>query len=360
MGWFWYVDWHYREGRFWLERALAAAPEASAEVRADAANSVGLLAYTLGDFTGAAAHLHGAQRLAQESGAIGLEVRATLLLGIVAEDQGDYATAEERLVAAGRLLADGPADPIALTQAVFVAYHRGVVAFGRGDWGTAETRWQEAANGATAIGNHLLGINCLDFRALLAITRGDHREAARILRERLIASDSVLQAPAAEKLLATVATLAAACSEFEATARLLGAAVDRAGAAAILDVQPEGQHCRAAGALAREALGATSYAAAWEAGRRLRSHETAADIARVLTAAEALPSPVSRSDSHGLTPREREVLQFVARGQSNREIACALFISVPTVKRHLTNIFGKLGVASRAAAADYARTHLLP
>jgi DNA-binding NarL/FixJ family response regulator len=62
---------------------------------------------------------------------------------------------------------------------------------------------------------------------------------------------------------------------------------------------------------------------------------------------------------HGITSRELEVLQLVADGKTNHEIADALFISVPTVKRHLTNIFGKLGVASRAAAADYARTHLL-
>ena len=47
----------------------------------------------------------------------------------------------------------------------------------------------------------------------------------------------------------------------------------------------------------------------------------------------------------------------MAAGQSNREIAVALFISVPTVKRHLTNILGKLELPSRSALNTYAHTH---
>ena len=61
--------------------------------------------------------------------------------------------------------------------------------------------------------------------------------------------------------------------------------------------------------------------------------------------------------THGLTPRELEVLRLVAAGRSNREIADALFISVPTVKRHLTNILGKLELPSRSALNTYAHTH---
>nr|MDQ3044354.1 response regulator transcription factor [Chloroflexota bacterium] len=110
-------------------------------------------------------------------------------------------------------------------------------------------------------------------------------------------------------------------------------------------------------AKAREALGGTGYAAAWEAGRRLRPEEVDAEVARVLAAAEALPSPVPEADRHGLTPRELEVVRLVAAGHSNREIADALFVSVPTVKRHLTNIMGKLGLPSRTALNTYAHTH---
>ena len=60
----------------------------------------------------------------------------------------------------------------------------------------------------------------------------------------------------------------------------------------------------------------------------------------------------------GLTPREAEVVGWVARGKTNVEIAAALFISPQTVRKHLENIFDKLGVRTRTAAAAYARAAL--
>ena len=59
-----------------------------------------------------------------------------------------------------------------------------------------------------------------------------------------------------------------------------------------------------------------------------------------------------------LTPREAEVLGWVARGLTNVEIGAALLISPQTVRKHLENIFEKLGVQSRTAAAAYARAAL--
>ena len=60
---------------------------------------------------------------------------------------------------------------------------------------------------------------------------------------------------------------------------------------------------------------------------------------------------------HGLTPREVEVVRLVAAGLSNAEIADTLFLSVPTVKRHLTNILGKLELPSRSALNTWAHAH---
>jgi LuxR family maltose regulon positive regulatory protein len=57
-----------------------------------------------------------------------------------------------------------------------------------------------------------------------------------------------------------------------------------------------------------------------------------------------------------LSERELEVLQLVADGRSNREIAGQLFVTVGTVKKHLNNIYGKLGVARRTEAVAQART----
>jgi DNA-binding CsgD family transcriptional regulator len=59
----------------------------------------------------------------------------------------------------------------------------------------------------------------------------------------------------------------------------------------------------------------------------------------------------------GLTSRELEVLRLVAAGKTNRAIAHALSISEKTVARHLSNIFTKLDVPSRAAAAAHAFQH---
>jgi DNA-binding CsgD family transcriptional regulator len=64
--------------------------------------------------------------------------------------------------------------------------------------------------------------------------------------------------------------------------------------------------------------------------------------------------------SRGLTPREAEVLGWLARGGTNADVAAALFISPQTVRKHLENIFEKLGVRTRTAAAAYARTALTP
>lgn len=73
----------------------------------------------------------------------------------------------------------------------------------------------------------------------------------------------------------------------------------------------------------------------------------------------ALPD-VRRLDSgapNGLTAREVEVLALVSGGASNRQVARTLVISEKTVGRHLANIFMKIGVTSRTAAAGWARAH---
>ena len=71
-------------------------------------------------------------------------------------------------------------------------------------------------------------------------------------------------------------------------------------------------------------------------------------IARAV--ASRLMEQLSNPAREPLTNRETEVLQWVARGASNRQVAAALGIAEPTVKAHLVHIFGKLGVDSRTSA----------
>jgi DNA-binding NarL/FixJ family response regulator len=60
-----------------------------------------------------------------------------------------------------------------------------------------------------------------------------------------------------------------------------------------------------------------------------------------------------------LTARQVEVLALVSAGKANREIANELVVSEHTVRRHIQNIFHKIGVSSRAAATAYAYDHEL-
>lgn len=78
-------------------------------------------------------------------------------------------------------------------------------------------------------------------------------------------------------------------------------------------------------------------------------------------AAQVVRMAAAPADEGLLSEREIEVLELVAQGQSNREIAQSLFISVNTVECHAKNIYRKLAVHSRAAAVHSARGRgLLP
>jgi len=70
---------------------------------------------------------------------------------------------------------------------------------------------------------------------------------------------------------------------------------------------------------------------------------------------ETLPYPCTQPLIEPLTPREVEVLRLIAAGLMNQEIANQLFISVATVKRHITNIYSKLGVSHRTQALTRAQ-----
>jgi ATP/maltotriose-dependent transcriptional regulator MalT len=74
--------------------------------------------------------------------------------------------------------------------------------------------------------------------------------------------------------------------------------------------------------------------------------------------AERLATP-QPSRSGGLTDREVQVLRLVAAGKSNRAIATELVLSEKTIERHVSNLYAKIGVASRAAATAYAYEHRL-
>ncbi|HKV43836.1 MAG TPA: LuxR C-terminal-related transcriptional regulator [bacterium] len=94
------------------------------------------------------------------------------------------------------------------------------------------------------------------------------------------------------------------------------------------------------------------FEAAHEAFKKLGATPAAARVA-------AFTAQASPPESTGLTGREIEVLRLVATGVTNRTIAARLGISEKTVARHVSNIFTKLDLSSRAAATAYAYEHNL-
>jgi len=165
-----------------------------------------------------------------------------------------------------------------------------------------------------------------------------------------LATDAGQYADAAAHLDTALALAAACATPYERARTLLARTVlaratgDDAGATAALDE---------ARALCI-ALGAAPALA--------RADALAADIPAVGMPVASVPVAAPRpAPASGLTARETDVLRAIAGGRSNREIAETLSISVRTVDRHISNLYAKIGVVSRAEAIAYAiHHHLIP
>lgn len=259
-------------------------------------------------------------------------------------------------------------------------YERGDVLRLLGDYDTAEAAFEAAAD---------LGHPAEPGRTLLWFERGRHEAAASAVR-RLLAErpDPVHRS----QVLGAAVTVLAATDEVDAAAPLaeeltdLGnafgcTALRAAGAYATAEVAVARSDSEAALAAARRAVEAWGDMSARHevarsrvlVGRALRMVGDAESGALELTAArkafaEAGAEPAEREvagllgDAEvpgGLSPREVEVLRLVAIGRSNPAIAAELVLSEKTVARHLSNIFAKLNVSSRTAAAAFAHEHRL-
>ncbi len=116
-------------------------------------------------------------------------------------------------------------------------------------------------------------------------------------------------------------------------------------------------------ALGRSLLGEAAFAAAWAEGRRLTldaalGAEGRAPLAQATPPAKAA-NAARPSFPAGLTAREVDVLKLIAQGLTDQQVAEQLVISPRTVSTHLTSIYNKLGVSSRAAATRFAVEHRL-
>jgi DNA-binding CsgD family transcriptional regulator len=124
-----------------------------------------------------------------------------------------------------------------------------------------------------------------------------------------------------------------------------------------LDAPYEAARCRVLVARAWRSLGDEASASMDLDAARTVFLELGAlpDLLRVDGLARGAHAPAAAP----LTTREIEVIRLVAKGRTNRAIAGQLYLSEKTVDRHLSNVFAKLGVSSRAAATAYAYEHAL-
>lgn len=91
-------------------------------------------------------------------------------------------------------------------------------------------------------------------------------------------------------------------------------------------------------------------------GRRLtRPTETVVVREVVLPAPSSFVRDQSKVESLGITPRELEVLELIAEGLSNKEIAARVFVSENTIKTHSSRVFDKLGAQRRTQAVQLGR-----
>ncbi|MFE0804272.1 LuxR C-terminal-related transcriptional regulator [Streptomyces sp. NPDC058812] len=293
--------------------------------------------------------------------------------------RGEWADAMDEARQACEHLSEPPGDPV-LGMAL---YQRAELFRLRGEFSRAESCYREA---------NALGHSAQPGLALLRLAQGRLDDAAAAIRRTVGETEGAEERP----------RVLAGCVEIE----LAAGAVENAQAAVDeLDKIAAGFDSPYLRALAAYAHGSVLLAAgepesacvalrrawiAWHeidapyetaqvrlqmarACRRIGDHDTAEmeleASRRVLEQLGAVPAleqvrqlmrPAGRA-AHpgpgGLTPREVEVLRLVTTGASNREIADRLVISDRTVARHVSNMFTKLGISSRAAATAYAYEH---
>jgi len=241
----------------------------------------------------------------------------------------------------------------------------GRVALLQGDVTTARSLAEESVRLCREVGHRWDAIQSIAILAKVADAQHD-RAAALVLYQKSLdlareVGDKILIASGLEGLAGAVATRG---DPIWAT-RLWGAAValrDTIGAP-MPPIKRAGYE-RAVAAV-RIHLGEKAFAAAWSQGRMMTPEQAlqARDLhttlhqsskgAVVASLAKAPPYPAM------LTAREVEVLRLVAQGLTDRQIAEQLIISPRTVNTHLTSIYNKLGVDTRAAATRFAVDHRL-
>jgi non-specific serine/threonine protein kinase len=354
LGRFWFLHGHYEEGRQWLERALRDTERIAPPARAWALLELGQIDYVRGE------RERGEQLIEQSIDAARSHGDAMLLTSalitksrsLVARAEYDHAECVLR-EALDRAMAI-PDPGVAASTTVRVQAHLGVVSHERGDLGTARAWHEQAAHSYRELGDILGMIRSLRDIGDVACDQGDYAAALDAYRECLALLGKWGDPFVVVNALTGSALVAAVWGQPERAARLLGAAeAAREQYRLSVNLPSEQGVQRRAAALVREAIGTPAMQASWQTGRGFSLAEAISDVQALTPLAGTAQRGGERTDL-GLSPREEEVLRFLVAGQSNREIADLLFISVRTAEGHVANLLAKLGVRTRAEAVKVA------
>ncbi|MBA3530283.1 MAG: hypothetical protein H0T91_13420 [Propionibacteriaceae bacterium] len=364
---FWVVHDRVPEGRRWLEMFLGAGTDDAAG-RTKALVAAGDLAERLGDYESAALFLDEGVALAQTRGdrvgeAAALRGRGNVAISVgesARDRDGDVvrAAAEfdraEALLSRGLVLAREIGDAWGVAKA---KHWLAILPLERGDWGRAAAELE-----AVLLEFRRLG----DLRQVCMVVGnigGTLVEGGDLERARSALSESV---PLARQLgyrwwvswcLSAFGQVALLMGDAERAARLIGAVgALRPVTGEPLRAGPQGAQDKTV-EMIQARIGAEATAAAMAAGAALQLDDAIAEALAVGTSplesnADVASGP--RQAAGALTARELDVLRLLVEGQSNAEIAGALFVGVRTVRAHVGNILAKLGVPTRTAAATYA------
>jgi LuxR family maltose regulon positive regulatory protein len=297
---------------------------------------LGRLSYEWNDLETAADHLQRGIEIVRRGGSVEFEAGGYAALAFIKQAQGDSAAAQAALQRADRLLEKPGISP---SPRLYTLASHVAVALGQGDLDAASRvveRFPKLEE-AGSFPDYLL-LMLAQARVLLAqgqrAAAMEHLETLRAIASQAGWQSTVTQARALQAL--------AAPTPEEAHAFLTEA---------LTLAEPEG-YVRTfvdAGEPMAELLR--------EAAARKVAPDYVKKLLRAFDASEAHPPPpaVAQPLIEPLSDRELDVLRLLADGQTNQEIALALFISVNTVKTHLKNIYGKLGVNNRREATVQAK-----
>jgi DNA-binding CsgD family transcriptional regulator/tetratricopeptide (TPR) repeat protein len=353
---FWYLRGHLREGQQWLEWALAHTVEPSTGLRSRTLTGLGFMVWSQGQHEQAAVLAHTGLTIAEQIGDNDLAARALHVLGLVAEFQCQWDQAGphmERALGLWRGLDLAP-------EVAMVLMGLSIVAYGLGDATLSALRAEESVALTRALGHTFGTAIALNGLGRLARDRGDNHDAAATFQEALQLWASIGDRETIVQPLAGLAELASVYGQPETAATLAGAvdALTQEAGDFILErcIRFAGDNRDRAVERAAASLGEARCAELRAAGRALPLEEAVHLAAGVTTGAR--PASLVSSPTAGLlTAREREVLRLVVIGQTDREIAGDLFLSLRTVNTHVAHILAKLEVSTRRAAAAWAREH---